>query len=177
MGRSISKETTSNDLQVILPFILSVPHLEASFLGERARGRWGAADGTAGGLFEMEAWAGHEADTTREGMKGETRSYSSGEPVGRAGGMLICACICVCMCVSRITERRATCADRGILRCHFLLAGVCVSQSGRSAAETAPAYKQIHTLELIYTCKLSSITFIYERVSPTDWHVTFWCDY
>lgn len=28
--------------------------------------------------FEMEAWAGHEADTAREGMNGETRSYSSG---------------------------------------------------------------------------------------------------
>lgn len=112
---------------------------------------WGAEDGTAGGLFEIEAWAGHEADTAREGMNGETRSYSSGEPVGRARGMLICVCMraCVCVCVSRITERRARCADGGLRRCHFLLAGVCVSQSGRSAAETAPAYTETHTLELI----------------------------
>lgn len=46
----------------------------------------------------MEARAGHEADTAREGMNGETRRYSSAESVGRAGGMLICACMHACMC-------------------------------------------------------------------------------
>ena len=51
----------------------------------------------------MEARAGHEADTAREGMNGETRHYSSAESVGREGGMLICACmharVCVRVCV------------------------------------------------------------------------------
>lgn len=61
----------------------------------------------------MEARAGHEADMAREGMNGETRRYSSAESVGRAGGMLICACMHACVRVSRITERQATCADGG----------------------------------------------------------------
>ena len=62
-------------------------------------------DRAAGGLFEMEAWAGHEADPATKGMITQTRSYSSRGPVGRAGGMLICACmhafvrVCVCVCV------------------------------------------------------------------------------
>lgn len=47
------------------------------------------------GLFEMEAWAGHEADTARKGMNSGTRSYSSSRPIGREGGMLICACVCL----------------------------------------------------------------------------------
>lgn len=64
-----------------------------------------------------------------------------------------CLSVYVCLCVSRITERRATCADRGLCWCHFLQAGVCVSQSGRSAAETAPAHTWIHALFTSYTCE------------------------
>lgn len=70
---------------------------------ERARGRGEegeggrSADGTEGGFFEIEAWAGHEADTAREGMNGETRSYFSGEGVGKEGWMLICVCMHACV--------------------------------------------------------------------------------
>lgn len=56
-----------------------------------------------------------------------------------------CLSVCLCVGVFRITEKRATCADRELHRCRFLLAGVCVSQSGRSARETAPADRHVHT--------------------------------
>lgn len=77
-----------------------MPHLEASILGETARGRGEgeagrSADGTEGSFFEMEAWAGREA--TREGMNVETRSYFSGEGVGKEGWMLICVQARVCL--------------------------------------------------------------------------------
>jgi len=58
-------------------------------------------EGSSDGLFEMDAWAGHEADTASEGMYGETRSYSSREGAGGEEWMLICVYIwtCVCECV------------------------------------------------------------------------------
>lgn len=59
-----------------------------------------------------------------------------------------CLSVCLCVGVFRITEKRATCADRELHRCRFLLAGVCVSQSGRSARETAPADRHVHTHKL-----------------------------
>lgn len=79
---------------------VTVPQLEAWTFSRRARGRGKVggeklhADGSAGGLFEMEAGAGHEADRAGEGMYGETRSYSSGEGAAREGWMLICVFVC-----------------------------------------------------------------------------------
>lgn len=63
--------------------------------------------------------------------------------------MLICVHICICerVCVGgvRVTEKRATCADRGLHQCPRFLAGAGVSLSGRSAVETAPANTQQET--------------------------------
>lgn len=127
---------------------VTVPQLEAWTFSRRARGR-GKEEG--GGCMQM----GQQAVSLKWKPGQDMKRTGPGRGCTvRQGAILLareleerdgCLSVCLCVGVFRITEKRATCADRELHRCRFLLAGVCVSQSGRSARETAPADRHVHT--------------------------------